>query len=219
MPPPSVAISAYVTPASRRRSSARRSPAKTTCVCASTKPGTTAPPRASMVTAFGVSDPSRDHSDSGPTKTIVPPCAAITECGFGRASAWRGPVRGAGPSQVRTSDALWMRKSAINAPKDSADLFGRHPGDRHALPPAALAADDVDGAAGKPERGGEEGDQLVVGGAFDRRGGEADEERAVALAGHFGLARPGYHVDIQGGLCHAVRAWRTRLSGSRESCS
>ena len=41
MPPPAAATSAYVAPASRLPSSARLSPANTTCVCASTKPGTT----------------------------------------------------------------------------------------------------------------------------------------------------------------------------------
>src|ERR1043166_2567234 len=47
MPPPDAAISAYVSPCSRRLNSDSRKPAKGMCVCESTKPGIAVAPRAS----------------------------------------------------------------------------------------------------------------------------------------------------------------------------
>ena len=43
---------------------------------------------------------------------------------------------------------------------------------------------------------GEEGDQGVVGGAFDRRGGDADHQRVVAGAGAFGFSGAGNDADV-----------------------
>src|SRR5262245_26467151 len=84
-----------------------------------------------------------------------------------------------------------------STPQDSADLFGRHPVDRHALAAAACPADDADAAARKIERGREEVDERRVGGAVHWRWGEADQQRAVALAGQFGALCPGDDADVQ----------------------
>ena len=106
IPPPAAAISAYVAPARRRWSSWRRSPAKTACVCGSTKPGTTVRRAQLMTVAPGAVAPRRSHAAEGPAKTMRPAREATVASGMGEASRCAGPRRGAGPAHVYTDRAL-----------------------------------------------------------------------------------------------------------------
>src|SRR6185503_6967586 len=105
MPPPRAAISWYVAPWLRSSNSSTRVPAKTGCVCASTKPGRTTRPPAS-ITFVSVSIncsisaivPTRSIK---PSRTTNPPFSTIPSS---RNSA---PTRGrAGPASVTTCEQL-----------------------------------------------------------------------------------------------------------------
>jgi hypothetical protein len=76
------------------------------------------------------------------------------------------------------------------------DVVCSHAGDGDALQPAAFAADDLDVAFGDAEGGGEEGDDGVVGGAFDRRRGDSQQQRAVPGSGAAGLASARDDADV-----------------------
>ena len=70
-------------------------------------------------------------------------------------------------------------------------------GDPDAFGPRAFARHDRDVTLRNAEGVGEEGNELVVGGAVDRRRGELDEEGAVAQAGKSAAARARYHSNFQ----------------------
>ena len=57
--------------------------------------------------------------------------------------------------------------------------------------------DDRDVALGNAKGPGEEGDELVVGGAVDGRGGEPDEQGAVAQAGESAAAGARNDPDVE----------------------
>ncbi len=76
IPPPAAAMLAYDSPARRRRSSPRRSPAKRACVCASTKPGTIDQSLASMTRVCAEGVAVRSNSEVWPANTTRPSAMA-----------------------------------------------------------------------------------------------------------------------------------------------
>jgi hypothetical protein len=90
----------------------------------------------------------------------------------------------------------------LNQGSGIGDQSGEHLRAIHARDPdpfrsRALAAHDRDVALGNLQAPGEEGDELVVGGAIDRRRGQPDEEGAVAQAGESAAARAGNDLDVE----------------------
>jgi hypothetical protein len=77
-----------------------------------------------------------------------------------------------------------------------ADLLGRDAGNRHAFQPAPIAAHDLNRSLRDAQRAGEVCDQGVVGGAFDWRGGHADDQRVVPRPGAFGFSGAGNDADV-----------------------
>ena len=76
------------------------------------------------------------------------------------------------------------------------DLLRGDAGNRDALSPAAIAGHDLNGPFGNVQGVREIGDQGVVGGAFDRRGGHADDQRVVPGPGAFGFSGAGNDADV-----------------------
>jgi hypothetical protein len=76
-------------------------------------------------------------------------------------------------------------------------LLAIEAGDPDPLRSRAIAADDDNVALGNLQGPGEEGDQLVVGRAVDGRGGEPDEQGAIAPAGESAAARAGNDLDVE----------------------
>src|SRR5262252_8285945 len=102
--------------------------------------------------------------------------------------------------------------------------FG-HASDLHTLVAGAFAADDPHRTPRHAEDSREEIDERIVSGAADRRGGEADDERAVARAGEFGLlrARDDAHVQDDGHYLGAgyvcMKPWRSTRQNERTPLS
>jgi len=109
-PPQSARTTRRTTGAAVPRGGLRRRPRG---VCASTRPGTTAPPLA--IDHDGPGDPARPPAPAGfraRWKTMHPSWEAMLRVRPAGHQAWARPMRGAGPAHVRTSEVLWMRKSA-----------------------------------------------------------------------------------------------------------
>jgi hypothetical protein len=83
-------------------------------------------------------------------------------------------------------------------------MLRSHPSDGDALSSRALTADDLHRVPGDPKRRGEERDERLVGGAFDWRRGNANQQRVVANAGagRFSGARDHANIELDalGGL-------------------
>jgi hypothetical protein len=94
------------------------------------------------------------------------------------------PRRGPGPAQVATRAALSIRKSATTGSDYQLrqDLLAIETGDPNALQARSLAGHDRDVALGNAKRLCEDGDQLVVRGAVDRRRRKLHEHGALAQA-------------------------------------
>ena len=79
--------------------------------------------------------------------------------------------------------------------KTRADRWFVQADDPDALVARLLTRDDRDVAARQIESGGQEGDEGVVGRSLHRRGGEANEDRPVALAVDARARRARNHAD------------------------
>jgi hypothetical protein len=76
-------------------------------------------------------------------------------------------------------------------------LLSAHSSDGDALSPGVLTADDLDCMSGDPKRGREERDERLVGGAFDWRRGNANEERVFANARVFRFSGARDHANVE----------------------
>jgi hypothetical protein len=78
-----------------------------------------------------------------------------------------------------------------------ADLLSAHPSDGDALSSRALTADDLHRMSGDAERRREERDERLVGGAFDRRRGNTNQERLVANARALRFSGAGDDANVE----------------------
>ncbi len=107
IPPPERAVSRYGIPLQRRANSPARSPAKTRCVCESTRPGVTSAPPASRARASDRST-SASRSRSRPTQAMRR--SSIASAPPGRSPASEGPRSQVASTALRTTRVAFGRR-------------------------------------------------------------------------------------------------------------